>query len=157
MRLDISNVKSRFVDRTVVTSWTGPRGLYVLIPDYEGLTSLVAEALAPPRAQPQPGWRVEVMNGSPREDWGLVAAERLRWEGFQVVQVGRLEAGEPRTQIVDLTTDADPGSGTALYRLTRLYRRGREDVVPRPTEPRDVDFQVVLGRDYDPCAAVRSP
>jgi LCP family protein required for cell wall assembly len=156
MRLDTSNVKSRFVGGSVVTSWTGPEGLYVLIPDYEGLTSLVAEALAPPPARSQSGgWRVEVVNGSSREDWGRVAAERLRWEGFQVVGIGPAEVGHPRTQIVNLTTDADPGSATALYQLSRLYRRGRDDIIPRPTEQRNVDFQVLLGLDYDPCTAVR--
>jgi len=154
MRLDPINVKSRFVETTVVTPWTGPKGLYVLIPDYEALTSLVAESLAPPpRSQAQgPAGRVEVVNGTHHEDWGQVAAERLRWEGFEVVRVQRAGETLPRTQIVDFTTT--PNSWT-VYRLTRLYRLGSGDVVLRPTEQREVDFQVLLGVDYDPCVATK--
>ena len=158
-RLDTINVKSRFVGTTAVAPWTGPNGLYVLIPDYEKLTSLVAEALAPPpRAQAElAAWRVEIVNGAHRQDWGQVAAERLRWEGFEVVRIRPAERGQPRTQIVDLTTGSDPAATRALYQLTRLYKRESGDVISSPTEQRDVDFQVVLGLDYYPCSAVRSP
>ncbi len=162
-RLDTINVKSRFVGRNVLTPWVGPKKLYVLIPDNEALTSLVAEALAPPPAQlQQHAWRVEVVNGSRHEGWGHVAAARLRWEGFEVVRVRRAEAAWSRTQIIDLTageadaTVSDPRAAGALYHLMRLYRRGRDDVVSSPTEQRDVDFQVLLGVDYDPCVAARS-
>jgi LCP family protein required for cell wall assembly len=154
MRLDTANVKSRFVGRDVVTSWTGPKGLYILIPDNEALSSLVSEALAPPPAQAQQtAGRVEVVNATPHEGWGHVAAERLRWEGFEVVGVQRAGGTRPRTQIVDFTTT--PNSW-ALIRLMRLYRRRSDDVVSQPMEQRDVDFRVLLGVDYDPCAAVRS-
>jgi hypothetical protein len=37
----------------------------------------------------------------------------------------------------------------------RLYRRTSEDVISQPTEQREVDFQILLGADYDPCTAVR--
>jgi LCP family protein required for cell wall assembly len=153
-RLDPIHVKSRFVGGTAVTPWTGPGGLYVLIPDQEALTKLVAESLAPPpRSQSrQPAWRVEVVNGTPHEDWGEVAAERLRWEGFEVVRVQRAGETLPHTQIVNFTTTAD---GWTLYRLARLYRRRGNDVVPQPTDQRDVDFRVLLGVDYDPCVATR--
>ena len=158
MRMDTTHVKSRFVGRGVVTSWRGPKRLYVLIPDYEALTSLVAEALAPPprTVSQQPAWRVEVLNRALHQDWGYVAAERLRWEGFQVVRIQQAGSPEPRTQIVDLTTASDPGSATALYQLMRLYQCGSDDVISSPTEQRDIDFQIVLGVNYDPCAAVRS-
>jgi LCP family protein required for cell wall assembly len=157
-RLDTTNVKSRFVGGGTVSSWTGPEGLYVLIPDNEALMLLVAEALSPPphvRAH-KPAWRVEVLNSTLHEDWGQVAAERLRWEGFEVVRVRRAGEAQPHTQIIDLTTASDPPTAIPLFQLMRLYRRGRSDIVANPTEQRDVDFQVSLGVDYDPCTAVRS-
>lgn len=158
VRMDTTHVKSRFVGRGVVTSWRGPNRLYVLIPDYEALSSLVAEALAPPprTVSQKPAWRVEVVNGTLHPDWGYVAAERLRWEGFEVARVQQAGSAQPRTQIVNLTTASDPGAATAVYQLRRLYGRRTEDVISSPTEQRDVDFQIVLGVDYDPCAAVRS-
>ncbi|MGD2177189.1 MAG: LytR C-terminal domain-containing protein, partial [Anaerolineae bacterium] len=124
-----------------------------LIPDGEALSSLVSEALAPPPYAQRQAWRVEVVNGTLHEGWGHVAAERLRWEGFEVERVQRAEETRPRTQIVDFTTA--PNSWPR-HRLMRLYRRESEDVVSQPTEQRDTDYQVLLGMDYDPCAAVRS-
>jgi LCP family protein required for cell wall assembly len=152
VRLDTANVKSRFVGGGVVAPWTGPNGQYVLIPDGEALSALVSEALAPPVAAQQQAWRVAVVNGTLHDGWGHVAAERLRWEGFQVLSVERAGEIRPRTQIVDFTTT--PNSWV-LNRLMRLYKRGSDDVVSQPTEQRGVDFQVLLGADYDPCAAVR--
>ncbi len=156
-RLDPVDVKSRFVGRSVLTSWKGPERLYLLLPDYEALTTLVAEALAPPprTLSQQPVWRVAVVNGTLHGDWGAVAAERLRWEGFVVTRIEQAGEPKPQTQIVDLTTASDPGSATALYQLRRHYRRENEAVISRPTDQRDIDFQVMLGLDYDPCTAVR--
>jgi hypothetical protein len=37
----------------------------------------------------------------------------------------------------------------------RLYRRESGDVVSQPTEQRDIDVQILLGIDYDPCTAVQ--
>ena len=152
-QLDVANVKSRFVDRSVLQTWTAPNGAYVLVPYYEALGPLVEEALAPPasaRAQ-QRAFRVEIWNGTPFEGLGHVAAERLRWEGFEVVSVESVAGSYPRTQIVDFTTTS---KGSALPLLTRLYWRYYSDVVLQPTEEREVDYRIILGSDYDPCNAV---
>jgi len=152
-QLDIASVKSRFVGRSVLQTWTAPNGAYVLVPYYEALGPLVEEALAPPvgaRAQ-QRAPRVEVWNSTPFEGLGHVAAERLRWEGFEVVSVGPADGDYARTQIVDFTTTA---KGSAIPLLLRLYWRHYSDVVSQPTEERTVDYRVILGSDYDPCNAV---
>jgi len=153
-RLDMMNVKSRFVGKSVVRSWTAPNGAYVLVPYYEVLGTLVSEALAPPagaRAQ-QRAFQVEVWNSTPYEGLGHVAAERLRWEGFEVVSVGPADGTYPRTQIVDFTTSS---KGSAISRLMPLYKRNASDVISQPTEDSAVDFRVILGADYDPCVATR--
>ncbi len=154
-KLDMLNVKSRFVDRSVVRSWTAPNGGAVLVPDYALLGPLVAEAMAPPASgRGQRLYQVEVWNGTGSEGLGLVAAERLRWEGFEVVSVVPAEGGPyPRTQIVDFTTSS---KGSPLPVLVKLYRRQASDVVAQPAEERTADFRVILGRDYDPCAATRA-
>jgi LCP family protein required for cell wall assembly len=152
LRLNTSNVRSRFVGGGTVEPWTGPEGLYILMPDREALSSLVGEALAPASPVQRQAWRVEVVNATFSEGWGHVAAERLRWEGFEVVRIQRAGETRPRTQIIDFTTT--PNSW-ALARLMRLYRRASDDVTSQPTEQREVDFQVLLGADYDPCTAVR--
>jgi LCP family protein required for cell wall assembly len=154
-KLDIMNVKHRFVGPGVVQAWTAPSGAYVLIPNYEAIGPLVREALAPPssaRAQ-QRAFRIEVWNATPYEGLGHVAAERLRWEGFEVVSVERADGVYPRTQIVDFTITA---KGSPISRLMRLYRRDDSDVISQPTEGSTVDFRVILSFDYDPCVAARA-
>lgn len=156
-RLDTTYVKSRFVDRSVLTSWTGPEGMYILIPDHDALAALVRGALAPPRPVDEtPLWRVEVVNGTYRGDWGLVAAERLRWEGFSIVDVRAAEGPQSRTQIVDFASSSDSRAVIARNQLLRLYALGQDAIIASPAEEKEVDFQVLLGLDYDPCAAVRS-
>jgi LCP family protein required for cell wall assembly len=154
-RLDMTNVKSSFVGRGVVQSWTAPNGAYVLVPNYAALPALVSKALAPPastRAQ-QRAFRVEVWNATPYEGLGHVAAERLRWEGFEVVSVGPADGAYPRTQIVDFTTTT---KGSAVSRLMSLYKRQDSDVISQPTESSAVDYRVILGYDYNPCTATKA-
>jgi LCP family protein required for cell wall assembly len=155
-RLNTLNIKSCFVGGGVLEPWTGPGGAYVLIPDMEALESLVSEALAPSQTGGQQeqrhGFRAEIVDGTPNEGWEQVAAERLRWEEFEVVDIQPADEIRPRTQIVDLRTT--PG-GWPLSKLMRLYGRESGDVISRPTEGSNLDFQVLLGADYDPCTAVR--
>ncbi|NLE43333.1 MAG: LCP family protein [Chloroflexi bacterium] len=153
-RLDMSNVKSRFVGRSVVHSWTAPNGAYVLVPDYAALATMVSEAVAPPavgRAQ-QRAFRVEIWNATPYSDLGPVAAERLRWEGLEVMSIGPADGTYPRTQIVDFTTSS---KGSPLPRLMQLYQLRSEDVIPSADEDSPVDFRVILGSNYNPCAATK--
>ena len=153
-RLDMINVKSRFVGRNVVQSWTAPNGAYVLVPYYEALGPLVEEALAPPASGRalQRAFRVAVWNATPYDGLGHVAAERLRWEGFEVVDVSSADGAYARTQIVDFTTSS---KGSAVPRLMRLYQRIGSDVISQPTTGSEVDFRVILGSDYDPCVATK--
>jgi hypothetical protein len=149
-QLDLENVKSRFIGRGFLQSWTSPKGAYVLVPDYEAIGAVVAEALTPPavgRANRQP-FRVEVWNAGPYSELGFVAAERLRWEGLEVTEVQLSERSYARTQIVDFTSST---KGSPLPLLMRLYGRRPEDVANGTPFPDSPDFQVYLGLDYNPC------
>jgi len=151
-RFDVSNLKSRFIrGDTLVQATHSPTGGYVLVPQYDALYTFMLEASQPPvtaRAG-QPAYRVAVLNGTGNPHFADVAAYRLALEGFQVVSVSDT-TGTQRTTIVDLTTTS---KGSPLPTLMRLYRRNQSDVIQEPTVDRDVDFRVILGWDYDPCAA----
>jgi LCP family protein required for cell wall assembly len=150
--LNMADVKSSFVGNDVLQSWTAPNGGWVLVPYYEQLEPMIREALEPPataRAS-RPPFRVEVWNGTSRDGLGYVAAERLRWEGFEVTNVAPADSTYERTQIWDFTTTS---KGSPLSHLMYLYWRSAGDVVSQPTEERAADFRVILGADYDPCVS----
>ncbi len=149
-RLDLANVKSRFVGPPYVTPLTAPSGAYILLPVPDAIEPLVAEALQPPAAgrANQPAFRVEVVDGSGRPGMAEVAAERLRWEGFQVVGVSSADQVYANTQLIDLTTT---DKGSPLWLLIRLYRLSAERIIRQPTGGSAVEFRVLLGADYNSC------
>lgn len=152
-RLDLTNVKSRLLAPPYVTPSTAPNGAYILLPIPDAVQAVVAEALQPPaegRAGRSP-FRVEVWDGTGRPGLGEVAVERLRWEGFEVVDFRQADQVYPRTQIVDYTTTP---KGSPLWLLMRLYRRTATDVISQPTEGSPLDFRILLGADYNPCVSV---
>jgi hypothetical protein len=151
-RLDMLHVKSRFLAPPTVAPTYTAGGAYVLVPDREALRNLLGEALSPPatgRAQ-QRAHKVEVLNASGWAEMGYVAAERLRWENYQVTGVALANEVVPRTQIFDYTTT---DKGSPLHHLMRLYQRNASDVVSDPSERSPIDFLVILGADYNPCIA----
>jgi LCP family protein required for cell wall assembly len=149
-RLEMANIKSRFIGPGIVEARRATNGAYVLVADQVMLRALISETLAPPaagRAEQRPP-HVAVLNASPWVELGYVAAERLRWENFVVTSVEQADAGVPRTLIYDYTTTP---KGSSLAYLMRLYRRKATDVVKEPGAGDGVDFLVVLGADYNPC------
>ncbi len=152
-RLDSSTaIKSRFIDGTVVREWLSPQGAAVLLPAYERIGPLIAEALAPPdtaRAR-QGAARVEVLNGTTWPDWATLAADRLVWEGFEVVRIGQADhADYQQTTIVDLTgTD----KGSPASHLADILRVDKANIVPADDAANDtLSFRVIVGYDYVSC------
>jgi LCP family protein required for cell wall assembly len=151
-RLDTDTaIKSRFIDGTVVQSWIAPTGAQVLLPDYERIGPLIAEALAPPATgQARQGMaRVEVLNGTAWPGWGLLAADRLLWEGFEVVNVDQADRADyEQTLLVDLTGTT---KGSPVYRLARILGVRSANVSQSDTPGAEVDLRVIVGQDYKPC------
>jgi LCP family protein required for cell wall assembly len=149
-RLDERDIHNYFIrGETLITPWTAPNGGYVLVPDLTAVQGFVQSAMQPlatTRAS-QRAYRVAVLNGTWSDAWGDVAAYRLRLEGFEVNSLERI-AGEARTRVVDLTTTS---KGSPLAQLLRIYRLSGNSVTSQPAEGSAVDFQVVLGADYNPC------
>ncbi len=149
-RLDERDVTTSFIRGSdVITSWTAPNGGYVLVPNQEAIHKLVQGAMQPLSASraAQRAYRVVVSNGSWSSELGDVAAYRLGLEGLQVTTVESVP-WEARTRVIDFTTTT---KGSPIYRLISLYRLQEGDVVKQPTDDSAVDFQVILGSNYDPC------
>ncbi len=148
-RLSNDDIKSRVITWPIVRSYQRADGASVLIPT-DRTIPFIAEALAPPagnQAQIRPA--VEIYNGSSRPDMELVAAERLSWEGFQVVALGQVESDRfPQTQIVDYSTTR---KGSPIARLQEIFRVAQRNVIGQPDPSSPSAARIILGEDYDSC------
>jgi LCP family protein required for cell wall assembly len=148
-RLDYDSIKSRVITWPIVKSYQRQDGASVLIPTDKTIP-FIAESLAPPASnQTQTRPNVEVYNGSSRENMELVAAERLGWEGFQVIGVGKLDGDRfPQTQVIDYRTSP---KGSPISRLTGVFRVARQNIIAQPDPSSPSVARIVLGEDYDSC------
>jgi LCP family protein required for cell wall assembly len=151
-RLDTDTaIKSRFIDGTVLQPWITAEGAQVQLPIYEQIGPLIAEALAPPDTarSRQGSTRVEVLNGTGWPDWAILAADRLLWEGFEVVHISQADHTDyQQTFITDLT---DTTKGSPVNLLARTLGVDRANILPGETATSSVDFRVVVGYDFQPC------
>jgi polyisoprenyl-teichoic acid--peptidoglycan teichoic acid transferase len=150
-RLDSRDINNYFIRGShLITPWTAPNGGYVLVPNLETMQAFVQTVMQPLAANraAQRVYRVTIANGTGRPALADVAAYRLRLEGFAVDAIETVDY-EPRTRVIDMTTTA---KGSPLYKLNSLYRLQPGDVVAEPTEGNPLDFQIILGGNYDPCA-----
>ena len=150
LELEPQGVRSLSIGRGQVEGWTTPGGARVLLPIPERVQEVVARLYAPPAAADTPAGeaaRIEVQNGTGRDQLALIAADQLRWAGLQIVGTGRADRADyQQTQI--LVFDDRPG---ALAALTRLLQVKPANVIQQPDRGQPVDLRVILGSDYDPC------
>ncbi len=150
-RLDERDIHNYFIRGTdLLTSWTAPNGGAVLVPNLDTIPGFVQDTMRPlatSRAS-QRAYRVSVSNGSWSSSLGDVAAYRLGLEGFEVTEVKDVDP-ESRTRVIDYTTTS---KGSPLWKLISLYKLQDADIVSQPTEGSPVDFEVILGSNYNPCA-----
>ncbi len=88
-RLDSARIKGRALDGNMLYHWTTPdTGAWVVSPIPDKLGPALAEIFSPPtNVAAQDQARVEVWNGSPESAWGILAADRLAWEGYTVTTI----------------------------------------------------------------------
>ncbi len=153
-RFDDSIIRSRYFDDVGMTSATLPVVGAVLIPDRDNITPYLQMAMnVPLNQQAGSGIAVEVWNGTRQADFGIVAADRLRELGFNVVSIRDADGVYSRTQVVDFTTTA---KGSALPLLQRALGVRPENIIaqPNPDGPR---YRIIAGQDLDPCYYKTTP
>ncbi len=151
---DDSIIRSRYFDDVGMTSTTLPVVGAVLIPDRDNITPYLQMAMnVPLNQQASSGIAVEVWNGTRQTDFGIVAADRLRELGFNIVSIRDADGVYARTQVVDFTTTA---KGSAIPLLQRALGVRPENVIaqPNPDGPR---YRIIAGQDFDPCYYKTTP
>ena len=149
LELEPQRVRSLAIGRNQVESWTTPEGAQVLLPIPERIQEMVARLYAPLATgdTTAEAARIQVQNGTGRADLALIAADRLRWEGFTIVDTGPADRSDhKRTQIIVVSDKPE-----VLATLTRLLQVKPANVIQQPDPGQPADLRVILGQDYDPC------
>lgn len=153
-RFDDGIIRSRYFDGVGMTGMTLPVVGAVLIPDRNNITPYLQMAMnVPLNQQAGSGIPIEVWNGTRQPDFGIVAADRLRELGFNVVSIQDADGIYSKTQVIDFTTTA---KGSAIPLLQRALGVRPENIIaqPNPDGPR---YRIIAGQDFDPCYHKTTP
>ncbi len=151
LNLAPENIRSfQLIKGRETDAWRTPYGEDVQIP-IEGMFETLRQFYTPPtrnRLLREVG-SIEVINGSPKPNYDLVAVDLLSWEGFRATARGQGEA-TAQTVIYDFTGSASP---QVLQALRRALNIRADRIISQPDPNRTVDFRIVLGADYVSCSA----
>ena len=149
--LQPQRIRSRYINSRYTDDWRNAEGWRVLLPKYDEIQKLVTSLYAPPPATEDrialEGVRLQVRNGTHRAQLAKIAADQLRWHGFQILDTGL--ADNPDYQRTKIIVFRDKPEAVAL--LTQVLRVAPENVIQQPDPGQEADIQVILGDDYDPC------
>lgn len=151
--LDSPHVRSVFIGPGQVTAWTTPVDrANVLLPKPAEIRALLENAMRPPseKSLARGAARVEVWNGTANADWGMLAVDRLGWEGFNAVEAPADRTDYAHTTIIDFSSST---KGSSLDELAALLRVAPENRLSQPDPNSPIDYRIILGADYDTCGA----
>lgn len=147
------HIKSRAIDNRVLTAWTGPEGQAVQLLIAQKVHALLVEFFTPPDGRQEvvedETASIEVLSGTGSKATADLAAVALSHQGFNVVSSNVAEARVNSTTLIVY----NGAKADSIARLSQLFNVPAANIrtVTDP-DPR-VDLQLVLGRDYNPCAA----
>ena len=148
--LEPHRVRSLYIGRNQTDYWTSDGGASVLLPIPEKIEEIVARLYAPPAQEDvvaARSARVQVMNGTTQPYLGHIAADQLRWAGFEVAGIGSAERVNYGRTWIHVYNEKPQ----ALAELARLLDVREKYIVRQPDPDQEDDMLVILGADYDPC------
>ena len=150
LQLDDSRIKQRSIDRAALENFTTDTGAQVLLIAPERVQLVIDEAFTPPLSNvaSQAAAQVEVLNGSGRANWELLATDRLTSQGFVVPSYGVSDQPITRTQIINYQTTS---KGSRLNQLLRVFNLKADRVINQPMENSPIAFRLLIGPDFDSC------
>lgn len=145
------NVRSYYIGPRQARNWKTHEGAQVLLPEYDRIQQTVASLYASQPASVEQtvseATSIQVRNGTYRAQLAKIAAEELRWQGFNIVDIGLADHPEyKRTQIIVFK---DKPEATRL--LASQLAVKPENVIQQPDPNQPADMLIILGEDYDPC------
>jgi LCP family protein required for cell wall assembly len=148
LHLNNADIRSYYIGRDDVSSWTTPGGAAVLLPNGPAIQSVVQEALSPsPRVTQTAAEIVEVRNGTTNPGWDSLAAERLNYAGYNTNIVTADRQDYPNSRLYDLSSAVDPTGAISLLNFLGLPAGA---YISAPTAAA-VNYVLIVGTDYQPC------
>jgi LCP family protein required for cell wall assembly len=149
-RVPAYNLSQEGIDLSLAPQWTTGDGAWVMRPHRGQIKTLMAERLLPPSGEERTlaaeSLRIAVENGTTIEGFGSQMADRLKAQGYHVVEVGKADSlGFAETKIISYA-----GSGYTLDRLRQYLGVDEEDVVYESNWLSSVAIRVVVGSDAQP-------
>ncbi len=150
LQLDDARIKQRSIDRAALESFTTANGAQVLLIAPDRVPLVIDEAFTAPLSNvaAQAAAQVEVVNGSGRQNWELLATDRLTSQGFVVPSYSIADQPITRTQIINYQTTS---KGSRLNQLLRVFNLKPDRVIDQPTENSPIAFKLLIGPDFDSC------
>ena len=155
-QLEPQRILNRAIGASHVQGWMTPQGASVLLPRQDKIRALLENYYTPVDPNSLDGANklaVRVLNGSQRKDADELAVANLRWVGFKAKAAGLADSQNyGQTRILVYTGNTEEAQQIAQE--LQVPAANIQDVTgtaeqPDPANP--VDFQVILGRDYNPC------
>ncbi len=156
-RLDSTRIKSRTLDGSMVYHWDTPdTHAWVVSPIPGKLGPALQDIFSPPtNVAAQAQTRVQVWNGSPYSDWGILAADQLGWEGFLVTDIAPADRNDyAQTKIIDFSATS---KGSRRATLASILRVSTANTLAQPDANSQAQYRIIVGADYQPCTRVRLP
>ncbi|MCU0496936.1 MAG: LCP family protein [Anaerolineae bacterium] len=152
LNLNSNLIENYTMIRTYHTEpWQTPDGDFVQIPYPEPVRQLMEDFYTPPTENQVAidAAQIRVLNGTTQLNWDLVAADRLGYSSFNAIAAGPADNLEyPSTILIDYTGQS---KGSSLNEIARILNVRPENIRVQPDPNRTVDFEVILGTDYNSC------
>ena len=142
-----SNIRQRTIDLSVAPEWYTAEGAWVMLPGRKLIKELMVGRLEPAswekQALAQEGVRIAVDNGTTIEGFASQIADRLKSQGYQVLEVGKADTlDHSETTITSYT-----GSSLTLERLQQALGVSEDNVRYESDWLSNVAIRVIVGSD----------
>lgn len=158
LQVDPSSIESFRLIRTYhTTPWQPPDGQFVQLPQPGPLLDLMNDFYTPPTSSQVAlrASRIRILNGTENNQWDRVAADRLGEVALLAYAGGRYEAtSEQATWLIDYTGSE---RGSLTPEIIKTLRINPANVRVEPNPNRDVDYEVIVGADFNPCGGAVLP
>ncbi|HRQ32755.1 MAG TPA: hypothetical protein PLM89_06600, partial [Anaerolineales bacterium] len=133
----------------VVYSWITDGGAYVLSPNQELLSPMIAEALSPSaHSVERQSIVIEVMNGTRIANLETLAATRLNYAGYETRIVPPERQDYAHSVLIDKTAVQDRNFSDPIFNALGI---APSSLISAPEPASVASYLLILGSDYQPC------